>query len=92
MFGEELDFYFNTTYGFAVAGTVGTSTVNVVYDRAYVRELSMVSGAEPMALAKAEDTIAAVASTIAISGTSFVIRDREPVDDGALVLLKLEEV
>jgi hypothetical protein len=88
-FDEDLDLFFGTD-DFAVAATIGTSTVNVIYDRDYLRSLGLVSGANPIALAKASASVAAVGSTIVISGTSFTIRDRQPQDDGATVLLELE--
>lgn len=75
----------------AVSGTVSGTTVPGFFDREYVRGLDMVSGANPVFRIKATDTVAAVGSTIAIAGTNYTIRDREPLDDGAEVLLQLEK-
>jgi hypothetical protein len=90
MFSEDLSVFFDDD-DFAIAATVGTTTVNVIFDREYLRGMELVSGANPVALAKASDTAAAAGSTITISGTAYTIRDREPVDDGATVLLQLEK-
>lgn len=90
MFSEDLSVFFDTN-DFAIAATVGTSVVNVIFDREYLRALDIVSGANPVALAKASDSAAAVGSAITISGTAYTIRDRQPVDDGATVLLQLEK-
>jgi hypothetical protein len=68
------------------------ATVNVIFDREYLRQLGIVAGADPSALGRASDFPAATAvgKTLLIDGTSYTIRDRMPQDDGALVLLQLE--
>lgn len=89
MFSEDLTVYFDTADGFALAATVGSTTVPVIFDAAYLRELGVVSGTNPVALAMASSSAASVGATIVISGVSYTIKDREPQDDGALVLLQL---
>lgn len=89
MFDEDRSVFFDDD-DFALVGTVGTTAVRGLFDREYIRSLEMVSGANPVFLIDAADTAAAVGSTIAIAGTSYTIRDREPVDDGATVRLQLE--
>ena len=90
MFTEDLSAFFDTD-DFAIAATVGATTVPVIFDAAYLRALDIVSTVNPVALAQASDTAAAVGATIVINGTSYTIRNREPQDDGAVVLLQLEK-
>lgn len=89
-FTEDLSAFFDTD-DFAIAATVGATTVNVIFDREYIDAVGRVSSANPVALAKASDAAAAVGATITISGTAYTIRDRQPQDDGAVVLLQLEK-
>ena len=86
---EDLDTMFDDEE-FAVTGTIGTNLLDVIFDRAYIELHGMVSGANPIALAKASDTSAVVGTTITIEGTAWTIRDRQPQDDGKTVLLQLE--
>ena len=88
MFTEDLTVFFDTD-DFAIAATVGSTTVPVIFDAEFIGALG-VAGTNPVALAKASDSAAAVGATIVISGTSYIIRVREPQDDGAVVLLQLE--
>lgn len=92
-FTEDLSVYFalKSAGGFADAATVGATTVNVIFDAAYLRALDIVSTTNPVALAQASDSAAAVGATIVIDSTSYTIRNREPHDDGAIVLLQLEK-
>lgn len=89
MFTEDLSVFFNTAE-FATAATVGATPVPVIFDAAYLASLGIV-GTNPVALAKASDSAAAVGATIVISAVSYKIRGREPQDDGATVLLQLEK-
>jgi hypothetical protein len=92
MFTEELDTFFDTD-DFALAATYDASaTVNVIFDNAYIEALTGVASVNPVALAKTSDVPAAgVGKTLVISGTTYTIRNREPQDDGAVVLLQLEK-
>lgn len=91
MFTEDLTEFLDVDEH-AIAGTVGTSTVNGIFDRAYIEAMGMVSGANPIFLIDSDDVAtAAVGSTISIGGTSYKIRNAEPQDDGALSLLQLEK-
>lgn len=90
MFAEsESDFYDDDEL--AIAGTVSGTQVLVNFDREHINSLGMVSGANPVADTWATNTVAAVGSTITISGTAYTIRDRQPIEDGARVLLQLEK-
>lgn len=91
-FTEDLSVFFSTD-DFAIAATYdGGTTVNVIFDRAYLQTLGIVSGTDPQALGKASDfPVTAVNKTLVISGTTYTIRSREPQDDGAIVLLQLSE-
>lgn len=91
MFTEDLDAFLNTDEH-AVDGTYdGATAVKVIFDNDYLRALGMVSTADPSALGKASVfPAAAVTKTLLISGVTYTIRDRQPIDDGAFVLLQLE--
>jgi hypothetical protein len=68
----------------------GATAVRVFFDAAYQEALGM-AGTNPVALGKASDfPAAAVGKTLLVSGVTYTIRNREPVDDGALVRLQLE--
>ena len=88
-FTEDLAPFFDTDE-FAIAATLqGGTTVNVIFDAEYLNELGM-AGTNPVALAKTSDVAAGdVGKTLTISGTVYTIRDRQPQDDGATVLLQL---
>ncbi|MCR4332815.1 MAG: hypothetical protein NUV34_08980 [Sulfuricaulis sp.] len=92
-FTEDLSPFFalKADGGLADPGTVGATPVNVIFDAAYLEPLGIVATTNPVALAQASDSAAAVGSTITISGTAYTIRGREPIDDGATVLLQLEK-
>ena len=89
MFTENLDVFFNTAE-FATAATYnGATTINVIFDRAYLSQLG-VAGTNPVALAKASDVPAnAVGKTLQIGADVWTIQDVQPQDDGAVVLLQL---
>jgi hypothetical protein len=88
MFSEDLSVFFDNDE-FAIAATVGSTTINVIFDGAFLASLG-VAGTNPVALAQASYSAAAVGATITISGTAYTIRAREQQDDGATVLLQLE--
>ncbi len=90
MFSEDLSEFFDDA-DFAIAATLQSgAVVNVIFDAAYLEQLG-VAGTNPVALAIASEVpTSAVNTTITISGTAYTIRDRQPQDDGATVLLQLE--
>jgi len=77
---------------FAVTATLnGTAAGNVIVDQEYLRALEMVSSNNPVALAIASEYGTSVVNgTLVAGGATYVIRDRQPQDDGAHVLLQLE--
>lgn len=89
MFTENLDAFLDTN-AFAIAATLqGGAVVNVIFDQAALDVLG-VAGVNPVALAKASAVSAAnIGQTLTINGTAYTIRNRQPQDDGALVLLQL---
>ena len=91
-FAEDLDAFLSTA-DFALAATLqGGAAVNVIFDRAALTQLG-ISSTNPVALAKATDVSEADVAqrkTLTISGTAFTLTDRQPVDDGAFVLLQLQ--
>ena len=90
MFTENLDVFFNTGELATEATYDGSTSVNVIFDAAYLEQLG-VAGTHPMALGKASDFPAAcVGKTLLLNGTTYTIRTREPVDDGATVILALK--
>lgn len=88
---EDLAAFFATTQGFAQSASTGWgATIAVILDAAHLEQLG-VSSVDPRALARASDVGAdRVGQTITIAGATYTIRDRKPLDDGALVELELE--
>ena len=92
-FTEDLAPYFDTANGFAVAATFdGASPVSIIFDNAFL-EGAGISGSDPVALGKASDFPegSTIGKTLQIGATTWTIRDRQPRDDGALVVLQLEQ-
>lgn len=91
MMTEDLTSFFDTG-DFAIAATYdGTATVNIIFDNAYIDAVG-ISSVNPVAYARASDIPAAgVGKNLVVSGITYVIRNREPQDDGAVVLLQLEK-
>lgn len=92
MFTEDLSVFFDED-DFAHTATLnGTASGNVILDREYLRQLQLVSSTDPVALARADQYGTSVINgTLVTNGGTYVIKDREPVEDGATVLLQLEE-
>lgn len=90
MFTESLAEFFDPDDFGEVAVYDGTTNKNVIFDRSYLQQFGVVSGAEPVALAPAADFASPIGKTLLIRGVTYTIRTREPQDDGALVLMKLE--
>lgn len=90
-FTEDLSVFFNTD-DFAIGCVYdGATPVDVIFDRAYIEALADIAGTAPVALALASDIPAAAeGKSLVINGTTYTIRGREPQDDGAVVLLRLE--
>lgn len=90
-FDEDLSVFFNSAELASTATYNGATPVDVIFDRAYIEALVNMAGTAPVALALASDIPpGAEGKTLAISGTTYTIRGREPQDDGAVVLLRLE--
>lgn len=90
MFAEDLSPFFDTTEHATAAALQGLATpINVIFDAAYLEALG-VSSTNPVALAKASDVAEAdVGKTLTINSVVYTIKDRQPQDDGATVLLQL---
>lgn len=90
MFAEDLSAFFDPA-DFAHAATLqGVATVNVIFDRAHLEALG-ISSTDPQCLAQASAVAAGdVGKTLVIDGVTYTIRDRQPIDDGAIVLLILQ--
>jgi hypothetical protein len=89
---EDLAPFFDTAYGFAVAATYdGASPVSVIFDNAYLEQLG-IAGTGPVALVRASQVAAdPTGKTLAIGAQTYLIRNVRPMDDGAVVLLNLQE-
>ena len=89
MFTEDLTQFFNTADFATTAILQGGSTFPVFFDAAYIESLG-VSSTNPVVQAKASDVAEAdVGKTLTVNAVVYSIRDRQPVDDGATVLLQL---
>jgi hypothetical protein len=91
VFTENLDAFLDSTSGHAHEATYdGATAVKVIFDAAYSPELG-VAGTNPIAIGKASVfPAAAVGKTLLVNGVTYTIRNREPQDDGAFVLLQLQ--
>ena len=88
-FTEDRSVFFDTD-DFATAGTVGTSTINGIFDREYVLQGGQVAGANPIFLIDTSDAGAVgVGSTIVIGTGTYTVKSKEPQDDGNTTLLQL---
>jgi hypothetical protein len=94
VFSEDLDAFLDDD-DHAVAATYnGATTVYVIFDNEHRLAHDMVSSVNPVAVGKASDfpvSGAPVGKTLLIFGTTYTIRDRQPMDDGAFVMLQLEK-
>ena len=91
MLTEDPDIFLNTAE-FAVDATYdGATAVKVIFDNAYMEGVG-IAGTNPVATGKASDfPAAAVGKTLVIAAVNYVIKNRQPVDDGLFVLLQLEQ-
>lgn len=91
MFTEDVSEFFDDA-DFALAATYnGATTLNVIFDRAYIEAVSGIGGTHPVALVQTSALPDAnpTGKTLVISGTTYTIRAFEPQDDGAITLLQL---
>lgn len=92
-FEDDLPLFFTpkSEGGFAVAATYdGATTVNVIFDRAYLEPITGIAGTNPVALVQASAVDADPAGkSLVINGTTYTIARAEPQDDGAVLLLQL---
>lgn len=92
MFTEDLDSFLDSTSGFAVDATYnGGTAVKVLFDEPYSSEAG-IGSTDPSVIGKASDfpVGTSIGKTLLVNATTYVIRAREPIDDGALVRLQLE--
>lgn len=92
-FTEDLDAFFDATYGFAVSGTLdGATTIKVIFDAPGGDVADRVNATRPSCLARASDVTASnLGDTLVIGATTYTIRERVAEDpDGALVRLTLQ--
>ena len=90
-FTEDLTAFFDTD-DFAVAATYdGSTTINVIFDAAYL-DVNGIGGTNPTALCATADVAAdPTGKTLVVNSVNYVIRGFEPQDNGATVLLQLEK-
>lgn len=94
MFAENVSAFLDSTSGHALDATYDPSGANaavkVILDLPY-GEFEAMSGTHPTATGKASDfPTTCVNKQLVIGSTTYVIRGREPVDDGTFVHLILE--
>lgn len=83
---------FLDTNDFAIAATYnGSTTVNGIFDAAYL-DVNGIGGTNPTFLC-ATASVAAdpTGKTLVVSSVNYIIRGFEPQDNGATVLLQLEK-
>lgn len=100
MFSEDLDDLFDVRDGFAVSARYdGKRFVNVIADRDYLLQVGAVAGRSPSALVQTSaldddptgKTLAFGTDAPApFRSTTFRIVGFEPIDDGAIAVLRLE--
>lgn len=91
MFAEDLSQFFQTGDFADAAVYNGATTKNVLFERSYLDQYGVVAGARPVAYAPASEIPNdAAGKTLVIRGITYTIRSREPLDDGAVVLMKLD--
>ncbi len=89
MFTEDLDAFLSTDEHALAATLQGGTTVNGIFDADYVDTLGM-AGTNPVFVCKASAVAAGdIGKTLVISSTTYTIRNRQPIDDGAFVRLQL---
>ena len=92
MFTEDPDDFLNTD-DFALDATYdGATAVRVIFDNAYLEGVD-IAGTNPVATGKASDFPAGtcIGKTLLVGAVNYIIRRREPVDDGLFVQLQLEQ-
>lgn len=79
------------TDDFAVAATIGASTVNGIFDNGYGESFNLVSGSKPTFLCAAADlpSLTLGTTTATIDGTAYKIVETQP-DGHGLTTLVLE--
>lgn len=99
MFTEDLSAFFDTDEHAVSATYDGDTAVAVIADREFLLQLGQVAGRAPAALVQTSaldadptgKTLAFDAAAPApFRSTTFVIRGFEPLDDGAIALVRLE--
>lgn len=93
MFTEDLGVFFDAVNGFALNATLqggAADAVQVILDREYLAQLG-VAGTDPVALVQATQVAAGdIGKTLTIAAVVYTIRNRRPLDDGAVVALELQ--
>lgn len=96
MFAENVDAFLNSVSGHAIDATLdpgGANTaVKILFDANYQEALG-VAGTRPLAIGRSSVFGAgAIGQTLVISGVSYSIIGREPIDDGVFVNLPLKRL
>jgi len=95
VFTEDLTAFYDPLNGFASAAVydaAGANTaLNVIFDEPHL-EMVDIGGTNPVARARAVDIPATgwKGKTLTVGAASFTIEARQPIDDGAEVLLQLQ--
>lgn len=93
-FTEDPSFYVTTKAngGLAEAATYnGATETGVHFDNAYFEAVGGVGGTNPVATGLASVFSDPIGKTLVINSVTYIIRGKEPVDDGVFVELQLEK-
>lgn len=89
-FDEDLSVFLDAAE-FATAATYnGSISVSVIHDAEYLESMG-IAGTSEAALGRAADFAAPVGKTLLIGAVTYTIRNKRPLEDGALVVLELEK-
>lgn len=89
MFSEDLTGFFNPDDHAVSALYNGATTINVIFNEPDQGALG-IAGSNPTAMCVATDVAAdPTGKTLVIGSTTYTIRDIQPQDDGAVVVLQL---
>lgn len=90
MMTEALDDFLSID-DFATAATIGASTVNGIFDKAYAESFGIAAGSRPMLLCKVADlpAITLGTTTAVIGGVTYTVAENQP-DGFGLTTLVLE--
>jgi hypothetical protein len=92
VFTEDLTLFFNSADHATAALYDGTTTINGIFNEPDQPLLGVIAGSNPTFLCAASSVAAdPTGKALVINAVNYIIRDIKPQDDGAVVLLELEQ-